>query len=574
MIFRYEVIFCLILAFFLISIDSLTAKPAPRFKGELIIDFKDELSINSNEVQALCKKYRLSTHYNSFYSEKTKITLASVEDCKIDELISKLQSEPIVENVEPQYKIQAFKFGQKDYDPLFKYQWNFHTTHVKDAWKKSTGKGVTVAVIDTGVAYENYKQFFQLEDLEKTKFVSPYNFISNTKHANDDNGHGSHVAGTIAQSTFNKKGVAGIAYNAAIMPVKVLERDGNGRISDIAEGIRYAADNGADVINMSLGSTTPSKILEDACKYAAKKNVVIVCASGNDSSTVPNYPAAYSCCISVSATNSENKLAFYTNRNKHIALAAPGGDLTVDRNRDGYMDGILQNTFRPNTPTKDEYILLQGTSMAAPHVAGTAALLKSLGVSSPREIREILTKSARQVSKEAGYGAGLLDTSAAVSMATNREPVRANFNWMFLLLFTIIGITLLAKYRNSRFIRSKFVIIGALFGSLGIGLVLLYLQSIQNYFIFMPQWLKTLSYVTLKSAIPYVVLLLLSLPFKKFKQFTTGLNLGVASALIASSFLGEIASAGFGFTVAILQIWLIVNAIILFIVTSATIDDY
>src|SRR5205085_5982204 len=129
---------------------------------------------------------------------------------------------------------------------------------------------------------EDYKSFKVVEDLKGLTFVKPYNFVDNTTHANDDHAHGTHVTGTIAQMTNNKIGVAGVARNVKIMPLKVLSGSGSGSVAGIADAIRYAADNGAKVINMSLGGPFPSKALKNAVAYAHKKGVTIICAAGND----------------------------------------------------------------------------------------------------------------------------------------------------------------------------------------------------------------------------------------------------------------------------------------------------
>ena len=161
-----------------------------------------------------------------------------------------------------------------------------------DAWKLADGNGVIVAVLDTGVAYEDYKNFHVLPDLKGITFVDPYNFVDNNTHADDDHAHGSHVTGTIAQVTDNGIGVAGIARNVKIMPIKVLSAQGGGTVAGIADGIRYAADHGAKVINMSLGGAFPSAAMKKAVKYAHDKGVTIVCAAGNESRNKVGYPAA------------------------------------------------------------------------------------------------------------------------------------------------------------------------------------------------------------------------------------------------------------------------------------------
>src|SRR5262249_23032604 len=293
----------------------------------------------------------------------------------------------------------------------------------KTAWDFPRGAPVTVAVIDTGIAYENYKNFFRVEDLAPDQFVDPYNFVANTSHANDDHGHGTHVAGTIAQWTNNGVGAAGVAPNVRLMPLKVLTSGGYGTIADIARAIRYAADHGASVINMSLGGPFPSFILHKAIRYAHDKGVVIVCAAGNSGRSGLSYPAAYSECISVAAVRFDGSLSFYSSYGKGLTIAAPGGDMNVDQNGDGLMDGVPQNTLNPQDTSKQGYFLFQGTSMASPHVAAVAALLVSQGVTDPEKVRSILEKSAEPAKDGDSdhYGAGLLRADRALSGLNRRN---------------------------------------------------------------------------------------------------------------------------------------------------------
>lgn len=326
-------------------------------------------------------------------------------------------------------------------DPLYKYQWHMHKIDVGKAWVATMGAGAVVAVIDTGVAYEDHADgsFRQVEDLKGTRFVKGYNFVSGNEHANDDHGHGTHVAGTVAQATNNATGVAGVASKAAIMPLKVLSASGTGRVSDIADAIRFAANHGANVINMSLGGPVHSRALENAIKHADKKGVTIVCAAGNSNSENVSYPARYPECIAVSATRFDDQLTFYTNRGKRIDIAAPGGDMTVDQNGDGYMDGVLQNTIVIRDPTQQTYALFQGTSMAAPHVAGAAALLVSLGITNPKSVRQRLVSTARKEGLgdlDRGYGGGVLDVGKAAYKTALEDPLSR------LLLASVLLLTL------------------------------------------------------------------------------------------------------------------------------------
>ncbi|WP_395093716.1 S8 family peptidase [Armatimonas sp.] len=287
--------------------------------------------------------------------------------------------------------------GTKPNDPLYDKQWNFRMIDTEGAWERTRGKGAVVAVIDTGVS--------KARDFKQTTFTAGYNFVSKTTNADDDHGHGTHVAGTIAESTNNNEGVAGIAFEATIMPLKVLSAEGSGSSADIADAIRFAADKGANIINMSLGSMYPSDVIHEACKYARKKGVTIVCAAGNSFKEGVGYPAAFPECIAVSSVGPSGKLSKFSSWGKQVALAAPGGDMIDSKDP---KDGILQNTVYQG---QDDYFAFQGTSMASPHVAGAAALAYSQGTKDPAKIKDLLQKTASKPKENntKKYGAGILN---------------------------------------------------------------------------------------------------------------------------------------------------------------------
>jgi serine protease len=317
-------------------------------------------------------------------------------------------------------------------DPCYRYQWHLRQAGLPAAWKLGQGEGAVVAVIDTGVS--------RVPDLAGTRFVPGYNFIADNDDARDDHGHGTHVAGTIAQSTNNQLGVGGVAFGAAIMPLKVLSARGSGSMAAIAQAIRFAADNGANVINMSLGGPFPIGTIGKAVKYARDKGVTVVAAAGNDGRGRVSYPARYPGVIAVAATQFDETTTFYSNWGPEIDIAAPGGNVRVDQNGDGKPDGVLQNTVVPGNTSTTDYLWFMGTSMATPHVAGVAALIVGAGVKDPAAVEKILLGSARQprpttgataaVARGAGdgegahnphYGAGLLDADAALRNLRGRR---------------------------------------------------------------------------------------------------------------------------------------------------------
>lgn len=212
------------------------------------------------------------------------------------------------------------------------------------------------------------------------KLVSGYNVLNGSNKPQDDNGHGTHVAGIIAAKTNNQRGIAGIAWNNKIMPVKGIGADGSGSSFDIAQGVIWAADHGAQVINMSVGNYHPSNALHDAIKYAFSKNVVMVAASGNDHTDQPSYPAAYPEVLSVAAVDWKGNQAEFSNFGPYIDVAAPGVDIA-------------------STYTQSDYASLSGTSMACPHVSGLAGLIRSLNSSlSNAEVMKII----REATTDAG----------------------------------------------------------------------------------------------------------------------------------------------------------------------------
>jgi len=375
---------------------------------------------NQGKQDAVLKKFGL-TRSEAGDTPATAVVVAP-KMVAVEQLLRVLQNDPDVEYAEPNFILKAsFIPNDPYYNP---YQWNFKNVGAESAWDVTQGGGVVVAVVDTGVAYENYQSKYKVApDLVGTSFVSGYDYVRKDSHPNDENGHGTHVAGTIAQATNNASGAAGLAYKATIMPVRVLDQYGSGYTSWIASGIRYAADKGAKVINLSLGGAG-SQTLKDAVNYALGKGVIVVAASGNESASVVTYPAAYPGVIAVGAVGFDNVRSPYSNYGSALTLVAPGGDMNEDLNGDGYPDGILQQTlvqkcwyFGCYGDTKNfGWYFFQGTSMATPHVSAAAAMLIANGTPAS-QIKQKLSDSATDLGPtgfDSEYGYGLLNIEKAL----------------------------------------------------------------------------------------------------------------------------------------------------------------
>jgi len=323
-------------------------------------------------------------------------------------------------------------------------QWNFDGTwgvNAPEAWAnlgaagRAGGQGVTVAVLDTGVAYANRGPFRRSPDFSRYEFVRGYDFVAHNPFPNDRNGHGTFVAGTIAEATNNHIGLTGLAYAARLMPVRVLDSQGEGEASTIAEGVVFAVKHGAQVINLSLEfspGVTASDIPEliEALRYAHRRGVLVVAAAGNEGHDAVAYPARAPYVVAVGATTEHGCLASYSNDGTGLTLVAPGGgpdaDLPGDPNCHPELPSgrdIFQVTFTGSSPRvfgiPSGY---EGTSMATPHIAATAALIIASGVlgphPTPAQLIGRMVATARKLGgggDEALYGAGLVDAAAATA---------------------------------------------------------------------------------------------------------------------------------------------------------------
>lgn len=283
-------------------------------------------------------------------------------------------------------------------DPAVQQQWALEKIQAFDAWDVTVGSEIVVAVIDTGVSPAH-------PDLAG-KVLPGYNAIQDNERSDDDNGHGTAVSGLIAANTDNNTGVAGMCWNCRILPIKVLSFRGGGDDASVARGVRWATDNGARIINMSLGGSRDSQTLREAIQYAASRGVLIIASSGNEreQGNPVNYPAAYPEVLAIGATGNNDTVTGFSNTGDYVALAAPGVGLWTTM-----LDG---NYGPPN-----------GTSFSSPYVAGTAGLVWSVRPDlSNADVACILQASADDkgaAGKDPEYGWGRLNALRAVQLAQN-----------------------------------------------------------------------------------------------------------------------------------------------------------
>jgi serine protease len=435
--------------------------------GEVLVKFKSPVSTAGQQRALMALRSRPDVSTLRWEGEVQVLHDVTQPDARV--LADQLRSQPEVEYAEPNYLRHHMMTPN---DPGFtSHQWNFTAINVPQAWDINAGaSGIIVAVVDTGVTTVNQTITTKTwngsaiisasiavatnPDLSVSRLVSPFDFVTGMgTTVIDTDGHGSHVSSTIGEDTNNNLNEAGIAYKAQIMPVKVCTSywdvqfsmslngiagfapidAGDCPDSAIASGIRYAADNGAKVINVSLGGTDQSTALQSALTYAVGKGAFIAIAGGNEYLTgnPVEYPAAYAQSIggvmSVGAVGKSLRRASYSNTGSWIEIVAPGGDSAdSDASGSGY---IWQSTLRPSDsdptipgliiPRFDRYtdVGYTGTSMATPHVVGTAALLMSQAKLTPAQVETLIEKTAQDLGtagRDNDFGYGLIQPRLAL----------------------------------------------------------------------------------------------------------------------------------------------------------------
>lgn len=551
--------------------------------GALLLDLvepEDGEGGSEAELAALLAETGLVYEPAGFYSEGEHLFRVFGDESELSALQARLQGNPLVEVVEPELmysligvdgepaddtvepnKEQRPRFVPDD--PLFSRQWHMEMIHTPEAWKIAAGKGAIVAVIDTGVAWKDLPGVAkQVPDLAGTHFVHGETFVAGSlPDGLDDHLHGTHVAGTIAQTTNNALGVAGVAFESTIMPLKVLSGDGRGSVPGIANAIRYAADHGAQVINMSLGGPLPSAVLGKAVMYAHEKGVTVVCAAGNEKRSRVGYPAAHDGAVAVAAIDGTGARSWYSNWGKDLDVSAPGGDTRADKNGDGFPDGVLQNTILLQNPMQNEYMWLQGTSMASPHAAGVAALIVSRGITNPAEVERIMKRTAKHpnnVEWDKEYGAGIIDALAAVDASTESyAPERAGLAGLLGLAgLAGIGAAGLAT-RRGRMLSAASMVVGAGVAAGAFGCApLAYSVAAATGSV-----AAFGSPLVLSALLPLLMTLLL-LGVRPLRGLLVGLNLGYAAMLLHGAIVLPTLVSGLPGGPGIDRLWLVANAIL------------
>jgi serine protease len=396
--------------------------------GELIVQFKagaDDSRV-AGDIQGIGGRWARRSAFGPRYR------VALDPDVPVSQAVASLAALPEVDYAEPNGRVRAMQLGGRftPNDEFFRLQWHMKMVDAERTWAIQKGDpSVAVAVLDTGVAYEDFGPFRKGPDFGTTVFLPGFNVLDGSSHANDDNFHGTHVASTIAEATNNSEGVAGLAFGCALMPIKVLDSEGLGSFFDVAEGVDFAVNftqggnKPVKVLNLSLGGDGTSLTLERAIDRAVEAGIVVVAAAGNEGSGSISFPATLPNVIAVGGLDASKRRAPYSNFGPELDVVAPGGDINRDDDNDGNPDGVLQQTFDPDTAfffgrfDDFAYFFVTGTSQATPHVAALAALLVRQGITDPAAVQAAIEQSAEDLGspgRDNNFGHGLIRPSEAL----------------------------------------------------------------------------------------------------------------------------------------------------------------
>jgi len=384
--------------------------PASYVPGRLVVKFRGELSTAKRAARLSQLGLAAGKHIAGI-----DVELVDVPEGQELALAAQLRRDPTVLYAEPDYIVYALRTPNDTH--YGEYQWNMRHIGMESAWNVTTGASSTViAIVDSGVDLTH-------PDLA-SKLLSGYDFVNDDSNPQDDEGHGTHVAGIAAALSNNGLGVAGVSWDSKILPIKVLNNAGYGDASVVAQGIWWAADQGAQIINLSLGSNTYSNVLKSAVDYAYSKGCLIVAAAGNEyqEGNPPSYPAAFPHVLAVGAVGDRDERARYSNTGAYVDVVAPGGNPSNDLDPD-WNHWILSTYWRGSGY---EYVGIVGTSQAAPHVAGLAALIWSVNPTLANDQVEALIVSTSMDLGNTGwdetFGWGRINAAAAVTRAQQGAP--------------------------------------------------------------------------------------------------------------------------------------------------------
>ena len=439
-----------------------SASPTAFLRGSIIVKFR--AGTTPAAQRAMLAAIDGTAAADAPYADFDIVSLRA--DADPEAVARRLEAQPDVAYAQARYLVRpAFRPN----DPLYTQQWNYPVLDMERAWDINPGATATivVAILDSGIAYRDFTLRFQTfptpigdtifpglgtidvpfaaaPDLGgPDRFVSPHDFIWDDTTPVDMDGHGTHVAGIVGQLTNNNVGVAGMAFNVRLMPVKVIDGFWDayfgspfiGTDDVVARGIRYAVDNGAQVVNMSIGRTgAPAPVVQEAIAYAVSRGAFVAVAGGNDflegnpAERLAEFAPQIDGMVAVGAVGRDRARAIYSSTGGHIEVSAPGGDAS----RGGAASAILQQTYdldlvetfvdgpdRLRPPRFDvfAYERFQGTSMAVPHVSGLAAMLIQQGITSPAAIEAAMKRYATDLGiggRDDEYGFGLINPRASL----------------------------------------------------------------------------------------------------------------------------------------------------------------
>lgn len=422
--------FIIVVLLLVSSLVSAAAQDAPqepvtalRFKpGVLLVKFNGDLS--ASMAQDVMQAYGATFERNLLVEGVQVWRVAEGQELS---LAARMTADPRIAYAEPDYRYSVW-VAPRDAavtpnDPGYSSQWAHPKINSPQAWDITQGSAsVVIAIVDTGVDAGH-------PDLS-SKLVTGYDAIDGDNNPRDGHGHGTHVSGIAAAHTNNGVGVAGLGWNASIMPIRVLGDDGSGWSSDIAEGVTWAYQHGAKIINLSLGGPDPSQTMQDTVNNAHNAGALVIAAMGNarEDDNPTSYPAAYNNVFAVAATAPDDTFSYFSQYGPHCDIAAPGGEMGYLHDPNGIYSTmptynvtmVTQNGYNKN------YDFVHGTSQATPYVSGLAALIWSLDDSlTPDEVQQIIEDTAVDLGPagwDKDYGHGRIDAYAAVQAVKPAAP--------------------------------------------------------------------------------------------------------------------------------------------------------